>query len=939
MSARINRPVKRLAAMSLLVLLTVAVSTGIYSIFLYLDDDPRTRSLADRVIRHLAMDQRLLAIDLDLDVDPDTGRLDAVARIRCSVNGTGRSSLIERFVPRPADLVFRLHPEIEVDRVRFGDRHLEFIHVKDQLFVNLEGATPLDDEVELTVDYHARALGEGWKSIVNPALVFLDPEDRFYPLNDDHDIDVRLHLRVPAGFTAVLPGEPAEETLKDGLQSFRTVFRAPRASFAVAAGPFDEIAHEVPGMRWAWYGWSGEEKDIVSALERIVFFYRMKLPPPAHTALRIIRSPFPLPGGLRFDETGTVLMTPGIPLERLARLQARFWIEEPGEGIDPVFSREELAEAMALYFLQIRESNRSYLKALSRLSRDPAGGTAGLLAGLTPGAPSGLAGTDPTWDGLALPGAPLLSILRKLVGYAAFDALIKEMLSEPTSSLTTPWMTWAERCRPLLSGDDMTWFFRDWAHEGKTLDLALLDFSVENRQRGHTVHLTLKNKGDLDLPEKVKIKFVTLKGEVEMFRIVPRSEITLSVYLQDRLKEIVLDPEMEWYDRCRDNNRIFVEPPACLAMPSEDNRYLAAAYYKRSHDAPHRLVIRTVDGGTKQIYGIDHAIRVMRWIGKDRLLAGGTPATGGSQGLWRSSYAGSDLGGLMEGPISLVDTQRERAEFLPRDVRVSPSTTGRFLIINRLKGKVWHHQLRDLDRRFTRKLLNRVPQPLRWLEGLDLIMPVYPADYAGEVRIYTSEGDVAYSFTVGRNARLYRFFGFGDDLAFIMEQDGFLGLYTLNTPEDSPELRLRLAGEPEQLELADGNETLFLRERLEGGRIRILRLDRGKQSERVLFEGDGRNVYPLFCKQGLLVKKKRYDDEGNPCEDIYFQSFTDEDSRFITRSPAPEQVLALVSNQRYLYYAEELEDSWSDISASKRYLFYWYDLHAGERKQWGLRDG
>jgi len=57
-----------------------------------------------------------------------------------------------------------------------------------------------------------------------------------------------------------------------------------------------------------------------------------------------------------------------------------------------------------------------------------------------------------------------------------------------------------------------------------------------------------------------------------------------------------------------------------------------------------------------------------------------------------------------------------------------------------------------------------------------------------------------------------------------------------------------------------------------------------------------------------------------------FFRFGDDEGEFITDSKAPERILALVSNQRYLYYVEEIKAQWSPLSAYNQLRFYCYDF-------------
>lgn len=894
----------------------IAACGAVYFVFLYLDGHPLAEGFAEKVRRDLMEGQALEDLDLKLELDPALSILKARASVRFVLSQRRPHLLLRQLLFfLPTDLVFSLHPDLTIDRVVWGDRKLTYRHIKSTVYVDLDGLPPEDGCVDLDLYYTGQPTGELGHSILTNNLVYLDPDDCFYPRQGDMPCSVKVDFDLPRGLSVVRPS--LGKGASGGASAGQKIFSFPRAvaSFALAGCARRPLKKRIRGMDFVFYGWKQLDENLITTLDEVQRFLEDRMPEPILGELRIIRTPRFLDRGIRYDQAGTILVPHRITDEDIAYFLTLFWLEstEGGQGI--LFNREELAWGLALYFMDRHRSRTSYLGNLYEISDPPPSVPRSGAWDIRTSAPR----FSKYFDTMGR-GGYLLSVLRHKVGNYSFDRILRAMLMLPFDEDGQNWEQWDEVTQR-ISGEELGWFFQHWVHQGQELDLAVVDFSADDRPVGQQIRLVFRNNGDLDLPDKVKVLFITETATLQESLTVSRSPTVYSSYVQDKVVGVVLDPDMEWLDSNRSNNTAYLVPSPYMAVPSENNRYLAVAYHKRPGSDGCPLIVYQTNGQVEKAYTLENPVIGMEWISDNRMILKAPPRKKKGDHPPRESFQ------------YLIDVPSGQFERLKPGVELSASDSGRYLLLNEKRGRRWRHKIRDLNRRTTRNILNEVPFPLRWLPGTDFIIPDYPPNYGKDMIIYSRQGEGEYIFEANSQYRLYGFHGFQEGLAFILENEDSKVLYTLTDPEERPKPLVELKGEPMGFDDSEIGGVAFLKESLPDDMMKVSRFDPIREMREVLFEGEADRAYDIFCHKGLLIKKARVDEEGRFCQDIYFHRFGEEEGKYISHSVPPERVLALVDNQRYLYYAEERRAPWSELAAFNRYLFYRYDFLSRETKR------
>ncbi|MBU0755715.1 MAG: hypothetical protein KJ645_11290, partial [Planctomycetes bacterium] len=867
-------------------------------LFLYFDQPLLTERTVDHVLELLTEEQVLSRLNLNLNIDPDSSRLEGNARMAFELPQQKPHPLLPHLIHSllflHPDLVFHLNPSLGIKRISWGDRLLKFRRIKSMVFVDIGAPVPEDCVVELDVVYGGYLSQGEEQSIITPHFVYLDPQDAYYPFQKGIRSQVSLEPELPADLTVVTPA-----------------FDQPVQSFALVGYPSTMKSHHSKLLDFALFGWGENEAAITENLAAICDFLENRLPPPAVRSFRLIKCPSNLEIGVRYDDTGTILVPDEISMEDLAFLIARCWILSEQQEKKTLFTREDIARAIALYFIQRFEGESAFGAGLLRLCH-------GSRSGIVFQESESIA-SHPRGDDYRVGGDTRgyhLSMFRRIVGDVAFDQILKMMLLQMKRNMASGWESWNELVRS-FTGEDLGWLFRNWVYKERQVDLAIDHLAVEEHALGQKVSITIENRGDLQLPEKVKVLFITETGAVHEYLSVSQVKKEFVRFIHDRVTGVVMDPDLAWYDTDRSNNLVYVDPAPVLMMPSEDNRYLAMVYPKRIGYEQYPLAIIGNGSDIRQIYSLELPVEKMRWISARRLLI-----------TTRQQPDPSDPDMALPAHY-LIDTEQEEVTYFGPGVDLQASESGRYLLLNYQQDDRWIHKLKDLDNKLTRGLLSgiskSVPYRLQWLSGTDLIIPVYPYDFQGRYAIYSLEGDETNWFLV-HDERIYGMHGFGEGLVFLREKGESKGFFTKNTDDRMARLKVRLTGEPVDFKVSKSGGTLFWWEGLPEEQIRVLRYDATLEKKETLFEGPAQGLYPVFCDKGVLIKKNRLRENGSRGEDILFYRFGEGEGIFITDSAAPERIFALVGNQRYLYYAEEIESPWSPLSIYNHRRFYCYDF-------------
>ena len=105
-----------------------------------------------------------------------------------------------------------------------------------------------------------------------------------------------------------------------------------------------------------------------------------------------------------------------------------------------------------------------------------------------------------------------------------------------------------------VTGEDLDWFFQPWMYTTGVMNQAVVDVVTEN---GGTTVIVLEDRGEIAMP--VHLEFMTADGSVVRVRADQdvwedgRAEIRVTV--GDRVTLVVLDPDQQFPDIDRDDNR------------------------------------------------------------------------------------------------------------------------------------------------------------------------------------------------------------------------------------------------------------------------------------------------------------------------------------------------------------------------------------------------
>jgi len=381
-----------------------------------------------------------------------------------------------------------------------------------------------------------------------------------------------------------------------------------------------------------------------------------------------------------------------------------------------------------------------------------------------------------------------------------------------------------------------------------------------DENEGWNAKAWLQNRGNQSLLEKVSVLFLTRAGAVRQMVSISQLQKKIPYFDENEILGAVIDPDMEWFDVDRSNNIVYFNPPAYLMSPSDDNRYLAVAYEKQAKSEQYPLMIFQSGNEHLHTFMLDHAVEEMYWINDFRLVVHAKRQRG---------FAADSLSGA---PHYLIDILTGRVEAMPADVDIAASDSGKYLLINQKQEILLQHRLKDIDHKITRNFLNHLPYRLEWVPGVDLITPVYPYDYSGQVKIYSMTGERIYKPFSRSDGRFFAFHGYEEGLAFIREKEGGYYFHILANPtQDSTRSLIKFSGKPLGFDISKYGGIVYIREALQDQTMRIGSFDPTREKHEILFEGQMDAVYDIFCDKGLLIKKTHPNEDGVICHDIQFQ--------------------------------------------------------------------
>lgn len=888
----------------------------LYGISILFEGTPEAIQLTDSALENFFLkDQSPSRIDLDLDLT--TGR---------SIRAT---ALISMETGPDSDVVyFLLNPALEVAEVQWDGQRVESVRRVGPLCrAALRSPSKGRGAGTLAVTYGGTLTRPESSSLFSTELIYLDPEDNFYPRVASSPIDVNIVAAFPPGFCPVASGEQRSIPARASIARFEWTLSRPVSAFSVAGCTATRSGNTVGELETSLFVLSKRSAvsgDTVRALYR---FFQTHLAPLGPDSICFVVAPRDLSAHMRYDGAETVLVPEDVAISDLAYGFALCWIPER-QSTPALFSREEMAMGWALYFISEQpELAKTYMTWLERIDLDHPAPPA------LP--PSGLAGslykTRPSPERSAENGGYLLTVLRRFVGKETFDRVCLAALSAPSDTPVGA-AFWNSRCSR-TGGGEYDWFFSDWAGGRGRLDLAVESLTARptGEKGGYQVNVVVKNRGNLALPEKVEIILITDSQWQRRRMVIPQGGVTWPVWIEEEVVGVLVDPDFEWPDADRSNNVAYLDPGPDLVMPSRENRFVAAAYRRAPGAEKVSLVVTETATKEKETFLLDAPVARLQWIGSERLLV--------ETGRLSPNEAGRPAGTQH----FLVEAGTGGIRFLGRNLRVSPSPSGLFLLLNERKRNRWQHRLLNLRDRMEHSLLSRIYFPLAFIEGKDLLRVQLPGSSARKVSLFSVDGERIYAGIEAAESELSDFEGYGKGIFFLGRGPEQTAFYYLPRPDaDRSEI-----GELEPLFVFDAPEVRFRLDRNLGcidfferesstGICRITRydLDRLGRSERTeLFRGAIDSLPELMSHNGWV----KVEQGGRR---IAFHYYDDESRTSIVAGSDRMRVLDLVGDagRRELYYVREeplrnLPHRWAGLASYMRYTFFRFVFDSGSSEK------
>jgi len=912
-----DRPFKRYfrrkAAVTLSLGCAVLLLLFLYGISILFEGTPEAVKLTDAALEGFFLkDQNPTRIDLDLDLT--SGRtIDATALISMETDS------------RSDGVYFLLNPALEVAEVRWNGRRVDSIGRIGPL---CRATLPVEHGAgTLAVTYAGSLQRPDSSSLFSTELIYLDPEDNFFPRVASSPIDVNIVASFPAGFRPVAGGGQRAIPSRASVARFEWALSRPVSVFSVAGCAAPRRAFGVGDLETSFFALSDQSALSTDFVKTLYRFFQDHLAPLGPDSISFVVAPRDLSTRMRYDGAETVLLHDDASLADIAHGFALCWIPER-QSPSTLFSREEMAMGWALYFISEQpELAQSYMTWLEEIDLDHPKPPANRPSGLA----GSLHGTRLSPERSAEYGGFLLTVLRRFVGNETFDRLCLAALGASPGTSVGP-AFWNSRCT--RAGDDeYGWFFEEWAGRRGRLDLAVESLTARptGGRGGYQVDVVVRNRGDLDLPEKVEIILITEDQWQRRRMAITQGGETWPVWVEEKVVGVLIDPDFEWPDADRSNNVAYLDPGPDRVMPSRENRFVAAAYRREPGAESVSLVVTKIATGEEETFLLDAPVTRLEWISRQRLLV----ETG------RSNRSGA---GRPEGTKHyLVEVGRGGIRFLGRDLRVSPSPSGQFLLLNERKRNRWQHRLLNLRDRMEHTLLNKIYFPLAFIEGKDLLRVHLPGSRARKVSLFSIDGERVYAGIEAADKELSDFEGYGEGVFFLGRGPEQTAFYYL-TKEKANSDR---APEVAPLFVFDTREVRFRLDRHLGcidffelesatGACRISRfdLDRIGRGERMLlFRGPIESLPDLMAHNGWV----KIEQGGRR---IAFQYYSDGSRATIAAGSARVRVLDLVGDagRRELYYVREeplrnLPHRWAGLASYMRYKFYRFDFRSGSSEE------
>jgi hypothetical protein len=593
----IRRITQRVLSVAALVLLVAVVALGTAAYLTASGSDLRLLKLASARLGVLFAGQRTDALRIDAELDPDTSRLSARARL------TMRSVEDQR-----RRLYFLLNDGLTLRRAQVagGESAARVFRLWLVTVVDLGRPLRRDETVEVELDYEGNPLrgGLGAGGALFDARDVLLPVDAFwYPSDVQSFFSAEVAVSLPARMTLVHNGRELARAHYGNRQ--RVTFRSERpiGGLSLVAGPYQLAASTARDLPLQFYTADDVDLDGQTAVQDMA---------DAHAALARRFGPSGFPRLTMFVtrrlrrafNDGSGLMGMGLRYYRRGdygfhtvahEIAHNWWGGTVAEKwLTPGTGGEWIVEGFAEFSSLLATEEHWGRDALTRRLHDEFFDPARQRAVADMSVLDNFLSEATARDTIYKKGAYVALMLRSLLGDDVLQAGLRQFLERFRHQQATDGDL--EATLRDSSGRDLSAFFADWVRSDKLADLALEPLAP--------TQLNVMNRGPAGIPGSIPLWLFPGDGAAAEPRM---AEIGETVALPSAATVAVLDPQGLWADMRRFNNRApRVAAPRFVTASGRGDVLLTTG--EPHPGAPASVVLRAADGTTRHQWEFERGV-------------------------------------------------------------------------------------------------------------------------------------------------------------------------------------------------------------------------------------------------------------------------------------------------------------------------------------------
>jgi Tol biopolymer transport system component len=549
MNARLAS-VLRILRRGLAVVATLVVIAVVAATFaIYLAATGRSLPLLRRVVTHLGtlvQGQRTEHMTLDVRVAPDTAHLTGTATLTVRSLEAGR----QRFY-------FLLNDGLRVRNARVtGGTAPAFSAYRLWLLTAIDVGAPMakDATVDLSFDYDGPIASSpfgGAPSIVNPQQILLGVDAFWYPSDLQSFFTADVSITVPKTMTVAHNAAQATRIERGDLQVVHWTSERPIAGMSLVAGPYELTSQQADGNTYQLYLPHGVQLDRTRVLDAMARANRTFEATYGASGFKQVtmfvgdnfRRAFNDGSGLvgvalHYFRTGDYGF--GITAHEIAHnwwggTVAERWLA-PGTGGEWIV--EGFAEFSSLIATEAAYGRDALTRRLAGEFFDPA--RQGVVARMS--VLDNALNEASARDTIYRKGAYVAFMLRQVLGDETYFTALRRFLDRFRYQQATD--DDLQQVLQETTQQDLIPYFTDWVHSNKLADLSLDGSSGSD--------LTVTNLGAAVIPGKLDLWTFKKSGGEPVHTTV---QIGDKIPLDADADYAVLDPQLDWADVERENNR------------------------------------------------------------------------------------------------------------------------------------------------------------------------------------------------------------------------------------------------------------------------------------------------------------------------------------------------------------------------------------------------